>query len=377
MPIYKMPGSKDGKQKYRVRINYTDKNGKQHQLDRVAYGSTEAKMLEAQLQKEHSDNGTGIAHLTIWELYQEYMEVKRHELRETSYDKSRRILEANILPILGDVRIDRLNTRILQNWKNGIANRSISIVTQKAIYTELRTMLNYAVKMEYLVRNPLTAIGNFKDKDFTSPKDKLHYYTPEQFHLFIQAARNYAEEENTLSAWGYYVFFAIAYYTGMRKGEINALKWSDIEKNIINVRRSISQKIKGEKITETPPKNRTSYRSLQMPDPLMDILAEHRARYQANGAFSNNLRVCGGNQCLSDTGIDQKNRKFAETAGLPRIRIHDFRHSHASLLANEGINIQEIARRLGHAKIEQTWNTYSHLYPREEERAIQILNRIK
>ena len=62
---------------------------------------------------------------------------------------------------------------------------------------------------------------------------------------------------------------------------------------------------------------------------------------------------------------------------LRRMNNHDFRHSHASLLANEGINIQEIARRLGHSKIEITWNTYSHLYPKEEDRAVSILNRIK
>ena len=79
---------------------------------------------------------------------------------------------------------------------------------------------------------------------------------------------------------------------------------------------------------------------------------------------------------MRDTSISNKNIQFADKAGLPHIRIHDFRHSHASLLANEGINIQEIARRLGHSKIETTWDTYSHLYPREEERAVNILNKI-
>ena len=67
----------------------------------------------------------------------------------------------------------------------------------------------------------------------------------------------------------------------------------------------------------------------------------------------------------------------AAAAGLPHIRIHDFRHTHATLLANEGINIQEIARRLGHSNVEQTWNTYSHLYPREEERAVAILDSLR
>ena len=59
-----------------------------------------------------------------------------------------------------------------------------------------------------------------------------------------------------------------------------------------------------------------------------------------------------------------------------RIRVHDFRHSHVSILANEGINTQEIARRLGRAKVEITWNTYSHLYPREQEKAVDVLNKI-
>ena len=76
------------------------------------------------------------------------------------------------------------------------------------------------------------------------------------------------------------------------------------------------------------------------------------------------------------TAVEKINKKFADMAGVKRIRIHDFRHSHASLLANEGINIQEIARRLGHSKISITWETYSHLYPREEERAIKILDKI-
>lgn len=377
MPIYKMPGTKDGKQKYRVRINYTDRSGKERQIDRVAYGSTEAKMLEAHLKREYTSSQTEIAsRITVGELYDQYMEAKRHEWRETTYEKTQRRMKAHVLPSLGGIRLDRLNAQVLQSWKNGLAGCELAVSTQKGVYAELRALLNYGVRMEYLIRSPLVAVGNFKDKDFTSPKDKLNYYTSEQFRQYMAVARQEAEEKENLYDWGFYVFFAIAYYTGMRKGEINALKWSDIEGSIINVRRSVSQKVKGAAVTETPPKNKTSYRSIQMPLPLIEVLNEHRARYQAINGYSDDLRVCGGKQCLSDTAIENHNANFAEKAGLPHIRIHDFRHSHASLLANEGINIQEIARRLGHSKIEQTWNTYSHLYPREEERAVQILNRV-
>ena len=142
------------------------------------------------------------------------------------------------------------------------------------------------------------------------------------------------------------------------------------------IRRSIAQKLKGGD-RETPPKNKSSYRDLQMPKPLIRILAEHKARQQADSRFTEDWRVCGGESCLRDTTIEKRNQAYAAAAGLPHIRIHDFRHTHATLLANEGINIQEIARRLGHSNVEQTWNTYSHLYPREEERAVAILDSLR
>ena len=71
-----------------------------------------------------------------------------------------------------------------------------------------------------------------------------------------------------------------------------------------------------------------------------------------------------------------KKREILRRIKIATIRIHDFRHSYVSILANEGINIQEVAMRPGHCRIEMTWNTYSHLYPREEGSAVEVLNHI-
>lgn len=143
----------------------------------------------------------------------------------------------------------------------------------------------------------------------------------------------------------------------------------------MSVKRSVTQKIKGGD-RETAPKNKTSIRTLQLPSPLIDILTTHREKCSKIEGFNDTLKICGGTKSLRDTSIEKRNEKYADMANIKKIRIHDFRHSHASLLANNGINIQEIARRLGHSKIEITWNTYSHLYPKEEERAIEVLNKI-
>ena len=382
MPIYKMDGSKDGKQKYRVRINYTDVFGKARQIERVAYGNAEAKDLERRLIAEMKTEGVSKNRLTVKTLYDEYMRAKQYEVRESTVKKSKTILERYVLPTFGDTQLSKLTAPALNEWKNKIEEIRINsdgkpaplkIKSKKNIYGEFRALLGYAVKMDYIPKNPLTKVGNFKTSDFT--KSEMQYYTPDEFKKYIAAAKNIAENAPALITWDYYVFFNIAFFTGMRKGEIHALRWSDIQNNIISVTKSINQKLSGGD-RETPPKNKSSVRTLQIPAPLIKILNDHKKRVQNLKDFSENWHICGGERSLRDTSIENFNKKCAAAAGVKHIRIHDFRHSHASLLANNGINIQEIARRLGHAKIEMTWNTYAHLYPREEERAIEILNKI-
>ncbi|MBR4079818.1 MAG: site-specific integrase [Christensenellaceae bacterium] len=374
MPIYKEEGKKDGKQRYRVVVCYTNNLGERKQKVRTAYGSTEAKTLERLLSEELSSGNTASSRMTVEDLYKEYIDAKKNEVRESSLAKTKGILKNHVLNEIGDKSLKKLTTPLLQKWKNSIAEKNLSITMQNNAYKELRAMLNFAVKMEYLPKNPLVVLGSFRDTTHISkPQDAIQYYTEEEFTKYATEAYRAAD---SLTGWGYYVFFCIAYMTGMRKGEINALKWSDIEGNIIHIRRSVSQKIKGDKVTETPPKNRSSYRDLQMPLPLIEVLKEHKARQQKDPRWSEDYRVCGGIKCLSDTSLSNKNIQFANAAGLHTIRIHDFRHSHASLLVNNGINIQEVARRLGHSNVQITWNTYSHLYPREEERAVSILDKI-
>lgn len=375
MPIYKMQGKKDGKQKYRVRVNYIDSYGKAKQIDRVAYGNEEAKQLERELNYQLRNQEIS-EKLTVEQLFDEYIKVKKHEVRETSLDKTNRILKRYVLPTFNKTRIDKITVPMVQKWKQDLSETDLSYITRKNIYGEFRALINYAVKMEYISKNPVITAGNFKAP--LEPKKEMLYYTVDEFKKFIAVAKDHAEESElngSIYEWNYYVFFNIAFFTGMRKGEIYALTWNDIKDNYISITKSVAQKLKGgDRIT--PPKNKSSIRTIQIPKPLQKVLREHHSRCESIDGFKDNMYICGGIRPIRDTSLEKINKKFADLAGVKRIRIHDFRHSHASLLANEGINIQEIARRLGHSKISITWETYSHLYPREEERAIKILDKI-
>lgn len=370
-----MDGKRDGKNKYRVRINYIDATGKARQVDRVTYGSDEAKILELKLLQEIRHEAPA-KRITLRELFDEYCEVRKNEIRESTLDKFKRIIEYHIMPELESIKLDKLDPKLLVQWKLNMESKAISLRTKQSAFGVLRTLLNYAVKMDYLPKNPALKVGNFKSTG--EIKREMDFYTADEFKKYISVARQNAQEaekRGSLSEWDYYVFFAIAFYTGLRKGEIHGLQWNDISKDYLSVKRSVTQKLKGED-RETPPKNTASVRTLQVPIPLKEILSEHKKHWKHYEGFSSSFKVCGGIKCLRDTSIENHNKKFALLAGVKKIRIHDFRHSHVSLLANNGINIQEIARRLGHSKIEMTWNTYSHLYPKEEEKAVEILNKI-
>lgn len=321
--------------------------------------------------------------MTVNDLCEEYLKNADSELRESTVDKSRTNLRIYVQEICGDKKLNKLTVPFFQNWKKQIEGYKslktglpLSITTKQKIYSCFRAVINYGVKMCYIPVNNLIKLGNFKEPNAIKPKKEMDFYTPDEYNKFSNATYDIAKRSSKIVDWDYYVFFAIAFYGGFRKGEIFALKWSDINNGYISISRSITQKLKGPD-RETPPKNEASIRDIQIPKPLMIILNEHKERYKLNNGFSEDYRICGGAKPIRDSTVTKVNEKIAEAAGIKKIRIHDFRHSHASVLANEAINIQEVARRLGHSDTAETWNTYSHLYPREEERAVEILNKIK
>lgn len=114
-----MKGSKDGKQKYRVRINYQDSMGINRQIDRVTYGNAEAKELERELNYDIKQS-IPAKRITVKQLYEEYLKSKKHELREQSIRSIVTYLDNHVIPELGNLRLDKLTTPTLKKWKDVI-----------------------------------------------------------------------------------------------------------------------------------------------------------------------------------------------------------------------------------------------------------------
>lgn len=374
MPVYKTTKRKDGKNQYRVVVNYTDASGRHRTIDRLTYGHEEALNLEAQLKISVGHKLEWMAPLTMDEFQIEFMKHKASECRESTLTTNGKLYRNHIKGSFGSMKLTEITTPMIVLWKQELNNSSLATTTKNHCFDVLRAILNFAVLVGVLQKSPMIGIKEFRDPDWVMPDQKLHYYTSEEFYAFARAAK---ADTGTFYKWSTYVFFVIAYFTGLRKGEIHGLRWSDIDGDMLHVRRSVRQSGQGAVIT--PPKNRSSYRSLQISKTLLRVLAENKARQQAEfpGVWNQEYNVIRGRGYIANTSLQYYCDRWAQKAHLPHIRVHDFRHSNASLLANSGISLLDIAKRLGHSTTREVEQRYAHLYPSETERAVSVLDQVR
>lgn len=284
------------------------------------------------------------------ELYCEDMEKR---LREHTMRNKRYVINQKIVPYFGEKSINEIKVADVRQWQNQLISHGYAPTYLKTINNQLCAIFNYAVRYYDLTSNPCVKAGSIGK----SKADTVNFWTKQEFMKFIEEIRNQRVP---------YLMFMILYWTGMRIGELYALTKEDIdlEKMTISITKSYQRLGKKDVITE--PKTPKSKRVIHIPKFL----------------------VCDIGSYISDAvGINDKDRLFTLTkyflenemkrgikaSGVKKIRIHDLRHSHASLLVELGFSPLEIAERLGHEKIETTLNTYSHLYPNKQQKLVSRL----
>lgn len=384
MPIYpvlndnKKQIKKNGYTKYRVVVSYTDIHGRYKKIERIVYGSDNAKTSELELIKKVNKKEIETS-ISYEELKKQFLLAKKADTKPGTYRGIVAKIDNHITPFFKKYKINKINASLIQIWKHEINNKTIAIETKRNIYGTLRALLNFAVKMEYIYKNPIHAIDNFKDPNYI--KKEMDYYTAEEFKKFIAVAKKEAikakEQKNIIQEWHYYIFFMISFFLGTRKGETYSFTWENWNDQMLKVEKSIDQKnADGSGDIIGAPKTKNSLRINKLPDVLEHALKEHYERCSKLDGFNKSWYICGGIKSIRDTTLSNRNIAYAKIAGIKKIRIHDFRHSNASLLINNGILPKEVARRLGDTENE-IMKTYSHLYPQEEEKVIDILNNIK
>ena len=228
----------------------------------------------------------------------------------------------------------------------------------RTINNQLVAILNYAVKFYNLKKNPCLAAGTIGKKN----ADEMNLWTIEEFNQFIKAINHKKESV---------VGFNILFYTGIRIGELLALTISDIEfeKHKIRINKSF-QRINRMNII-TSPKTPKSKRIIDCPKFVTDMIQNF---IQMLYKPTPKTRLFEG---FTKHKFENDINFYARKANLKKIRVHDLRHSHATMLVNLNENIVAISKRLGHENIQMTLNTYSHLYKDSDEKMLDTLNKLE
>lgn len=303
--------------------------------------------------------------ITMKDLFNQYLDFQKDKVKVTSYYNYHKMLKH--LELLNNIKVVDFNISQFNKWKEKLNKTKYSTRYKNSVYSFLVACLRYGIKYK---NYDLSKVLNQMTR-FTNPnelKKEMDFYTYDEFIKFISV------EDDLV----YKCFFETLYYLGLRKEEANALTWKDIDfnNNSISINKSLTQKIKGHRYIILPPKTKSSIRVLNMPKVLSNDLFELKKYYSTFRNYEEKWFVFGSELPLGDTRIATEQLKLEKKANVHHIRIHDFRHSCASLLINNGASILLVSRYLGHSNVSTTLNTYSHLFKNEFNDIVKTIDNL-
>ena len=352
-----MPAYKDEKTgKWFAKFYYTNWQGiKKQKWKRGFATKKEALGFERDFLEKQSANPD----MTFQNLYEIYMEDMAARLKQSTLLTKKAVLQTHILPFFGSKPINEIKASDVRRWQAKLMSspNNYSQTYLKKINTELNSIINYAKRFYDLNTNPCGKAGTIGK----AKAEEMHYWTYDEYIAFREGVK-----DKSLS----YICFEVLYWTGMREGELLALSPADIDldNKTISINRTY-QRIEGKDVF-TSPKTRKSKRKIPIPDFLCQELSDYiQSRYMLDA----DERLFP----VTKSYLSHEMIRGCKNTGVKKIRIHDIRHSHASLLINQGCDALMLADRLGHEKVSTTLNTYSHLFPHKQQELVHSLESLQ
>ena len=352
-----MPAYKDEKTgKWFAKFYYTNWQGiKKQKWKRGFATKKEALGFERDFLEKQSANPD----MTFQNLYEIYMEDMTARLKQSTLLTKKTVLQTHILPFFGSKPINEIKASDVRRWQAKLMSspNNYSQTYLKKINTELNSIINYAKRFYDLNTNPCGKAGTIGK----AKAEEMDYWTYDEYIAFREGVK-----DKSLS----YICFEVLYWTGMREGELLALSPADIDldNKTISINRTY-QRIEGKDVF-TSPKTRKSKRKIPIPDFLCQELSDYiQSRYMLDA----DERLFP----VTKSYLSHEMIRGCKNTGVKKIRIHDVRHSHASLLINQGCDALMLADRLGHEKVSTTLNTYSHLFPHKQQELVHSLESLQ
>lgn len=343
MAIYK-----NNKGTWYVMIRYQDWTGARKQKCKRGFATRKEAAdweLQFKLQKKASLDMTMESFCALYE------EDVRPSLKQSTWLTKENIIQKKILPYLGQRKVSEITAKDVMDWHNQMrklktkTGKYLSPTYLKTIHGQLSTIFNHAVKYYDLSTNPARKAGALG----TEEGKEMLFWTKEEYKKF-----SFEMMDKPVSFYA----FEMLYWCGIREGELLALTAADFdfEKETVRINKSY-QRLHGEDVITTP-KTKKSNRIIKMPKFLCEEMQDY---LQMLYGLKKKDRIF----TVTKSYLHHEMDRGAKAAGVKRIRIHDLRHSHISLLIDMGFSAVAIADRVGHESIDITYQ-YAHLFPSKQ-----------
>ena len=350
---------------FRVRVDYYDFNGRRRQVSGTASSFRQAELMSTKLQAE-VDRGAFLkpSKIKVEAFLNQWLD---GYVKSTVGDKTLELYsylsKKHLIPALGNIPLANLRPQHIQalysdKLKQGLAPRTVQL-----IHVCLHKAISNAIKTGLLKYNPMEGVESPKVE-----RRAMKTMTEDNITLFLNKAR---ETE-------YYALFFTYLFTGLRRGEALSLRWGDIDLQGAQLSVSRTMQFLNNKITFKQPKTTSSCRQIALSPNTCVVLKVHRGEQNAirkiselSKAGDNDLVFChaDGSPYLPRT-ISHCWFKLTHRCGLDGIRLHDARHSHATLMLKNGTSPKVIQERLGHSSFSTTMNLYAHVSPGMQKQAV-------
>ena len=310
--------------------------------------------------------------LRLTDLYDQWVKLYKTTVQESTFVSTEKIFDNHILKQLGNIYLNKLNVSQCQEAVNIWFKEAPKTFKRFVFYAS--KLINYGITMELIKKNPMKKVILPKlERDNSKFTD---FYSKNELKVFLRDAKEYN--------FKYFMFFRLLAYSGMRKGECLALEWSDIDfKNkTININKSLASG-ENNRLYLSPCKNKSSVRLLDMDAQTMEYLKDWRTiqqkeMFKLGMNFLSNDNLVFANTKGTYTVLSKPQRwdnAICKKYELRHIKVHGFRHTHASLLFDAGVSMKDVKERLGHSDITTTMNIYTHVTKKKaKETAMDFAN---
>lgn len=349
---------------YKCEGSYIDANGSQKRYHKRGFATAdEAKEWERLFLLEST---TGVSsNMTVNDLYIKFMDQKKLVIRERTFYQTDLSFKKHILPVLGNIKLSNLTLEKIEKYQHDLltVNKQNGEVlknsTLELIQKELKSLLAFAYEKSYIKNMHILSFKKVINID--ESKKEVDFWQPEEFYKFIEVVDDIV----------YLTLFNVLYWCGLRIGEALALNWNDIDFNKKTIR--INKSYSDYKHRITNPKTQNSYRTVIMPDKCFNAVSKLFEHDKQIIGFNNQKYIFHFEKPLNQDTIKNRKDRWIAKAHVKRIRIHDLRHSHVSLLINLGFSAFDIAKRLGHS-VDMVNNVYGHWFQNAQNKMVDKLN---